>query len=186
MLLGPRGSLFLSTIRHHRHSPFVCLLQQADNLEAMYKCKLACHQMFVALLAGPHQQQMMARQFLLESWKNVSKKLLLKKGWPSLAPLLSRTMLNKWTTVNEWVSLSPCFKVLKFLPSLKQCHHERMFHHKRGALESYCFFREGPIASLQCSVHVRKDLHPFGISTHSTYLLGSSTYTVINPGFPKR
>ena len=34
---------------------------QADNLEAMYKCRLACHQMCVALLAGPHQQQVMVK-----------------------------------------------------------------------------------------------------------------------------
>lgn len=30
------------------------------------------------------------------------------------------------------------------------------------------------LASLQCSVHVRKQFHPFGISTDSTYLLGQS------------
>lgn len=62
------------------------------------------------------------------------------------------------------------------------CHHKRP---KRGALESYCFFREGPSVFTvfrACTETVSPIWNFYSLNLS----LRSSTYTVINPGFRKR
>lgn len=62
------------------------------------------------------------------------------------------------------------------------CHHKRP---KRGALESYCFFREGPSVFTvfrSCTETVSPIWNFYWLNLS----LRLSTYTVINPGFRKR
>ena len=61
----------------------------------------------------------------------------------------------------------------------------RMFHHKRGALESYCFFREGPSVFTVFRA-CTETFSPIWNFYSLNLSLRSSTYTVINPGFRKR
>lgn len=157
------GSLwFLSTIRHRRPT----IWRQRTNADSLViKCLWLCWLVHTSSKWWSNSLYLNPEMFR----KSFCSRRLLSFLGPC------------WTNeLDLWLSLSPCFKVLKFLPSLKQYHHPAENRWPECAiinvlnvvhLKVIVFFGK-VLASLQCSVHVRKQFHPFGISTDSTYLLG--------------